>query len=88
MAQDSSTSRMWSAGPEADLLDLLVGLGQQREADERHGGASWAEFSDWCWALEAPRTAESLDLFAADRSTPLSAGQLDRLRQFVAEERL
>jgi hypothetical protein len=87
MAQDISMPGTWSVGREVDLLDLLVDLGRQREADERYGGALWAEFSDWCWALEASRSAESLDLFAADRSTPLSAGQLDRLRQLVTEER-
>jgi hypothetical protein len=83
---NESTPAPEPAATEADLLRLLVDLGEQRAADERHGGALWAEFSDWCWALEAPRSEESLELFAADRSVPLTAGQLERLRQLTAED--
>jgi hypothetical protein len=86
MSHDSPIPSARPTSIEADLLQLLTELGEQRAADERRGGALWAEFSDWCWALEAARSEESLELFAADRPVPLTAGQLERLRQLTAEE--
>ncbi len=68
---------------EAEVLRLLADLGAQRAEDERHGGALWAEFCDWCWALDAPCTAGSAKVFAADRMPSLSAGQWQRLLALV-----
>ncbi|MGY1623922.1 hypothetical protein ACI789_17125 [Geodermatophilus sp. SYSU D00965] len=68
---------------EAQILNLLADLGDQRAVDERRGGAVWAEFSDWCWAMDLPRDPSSVDLYAADRHTPLTARQLQRLRELV-----
>lgn len=67
------------AASEAELLELLTSLGTQRASEERRGGALWAEFGDWCWAMDLVPTVESLDLFAADRSTPLTGRQLEHL---------
>jgi hypothetical protein len=70
---------------ELEVLSLLVDLGDARAADERHGGPLWAEFCDWCWAMDVGRTPESLDLFVADRGGSLSARQLARLRELTGE---
>lgn len=86
MGPENATSSSQAAETEAVLLQLLADLGEQRAADERCGGALWAEFSDWCWAMEAQRSKESLELFAADRSVPLTSRQLERLGKLTAGE--
>lgn len=68
---------------EAEILELLADLGDQRATDERRGGAVWAEFGDWCWAMDLPPNPEAVDLYAADRYTPLTARQLRRLRELA-----
>ncbi|MBB3084217.1 hypothetical protein [Geodermatophilus sabuli] len=69
---------------EAEILELLANLGDQRATDERRGGAAWAEFGDWCWAMDLPPDQDSVDLYAADRHPPLTVRQLQRLRDLAA----
>lgn len=43
---------------DGEVIDLLLQLGEQRQADSLVGGEAWAEFKDFCWAEdEAPDDA-------------------------------
>ncbi|MGY1883962.1 hypothetical protein ACI799_01495 [Blastococcus sp. SYSU DS0753] len=83
MSANAKNRSVPDSAAETQILKLLAELGDQRTADEREGGALWAEVGDWCWAMDLPRNAESVDLFAADRDVPLSGTQLRRLRNLA-----
>jgi hypothetical protein len=83
MSEKTKRSSAPDSAGEAEILTLLRDLGEQRAADERRGGAVWAGFSDWCWAMDLPRDPDSVDLYAADRNTPLTLRQVQRLRELT-----
>ncbi|MGZ4524678.1 MAG: hypothetical protein ACXVXO_14890 [Mycobacteriaceae bacterium] len=65
------------------VLSILFELGRAREADERFGGAAWAEFRDWCWAVEEEPSLEALEVYLECYAADLSSETREELRSLV-----